>query len=294
MQQRVSPILAGTLAGLFVAGATSAGTQNAQQQQQSQPALVSDPFEPAEHDPAQQDDGGAPQGQQLRNEIKTDASANPLLEGYDADGSGYVTPNEWPEAAPLKFNAIDTNGDGRVMAAELRNALARRQDIDAEPPNVTIVETEAGARLGRIDADNDGYITPREWSESGVQMNFGEVDTNRNGIVERSELVASRNPDRNRVVQNSDRNDGQNDGGNAAEPDPGDTRGSRRMQMLDDNLADGLQFSAYDTDGNGMLDRLEASDSPYLMASFDAWDVDGNDLLDPYEAEQGWLDVDMN
>lgn len=64
--------------------------------------------------------------------------------------------------------------------------------------------------------------------------------------------------------------------------------------MMGGNLAGGtINFSAYDTDGNGMLDRGEASDNRYVTAYFDAWDVDGNDVLDPGEMKQGSREVNM-
>ncbi|MBW3568180.1 MAG: hypothetical protein KY410_09550 [Proteobacteria bacterium] len=194
---------------------------------------------------------------------------------------------------PLAFTAVS----GVAYAADPPGSDENPDDERRGSGELTIIETAAGSRFRSIDSNNDGYVTVPEWAESDIRADFNAVDADGNGIIERNELAnhAAYSRTRTQSVDGSPGNQAvrRNTAG-AETQDQGGPVADRRVQMMGGNLADGtINFSAYDTDGNGMLDRGEASDNRYVTAYFDAWDVDGNDLLDPGEMKQGSMEVNM-
>lgn len=86
--------------------------------------------------------------------------------------------------ADIAFSRLDTNGDGKLDAAELRQARAQRFE--------------------RLDINGDGFITAAEQAEAGNQMfrkaeaiegamaiRFEALDTDGNGKLTRDEFMSA-------------------------------------------------------------------------------------------------------
>lgn len=225
----------------------------------------------------------------------------------DQDRDGRLTLDEARQSDELTtyFLVWDTDQNGQLDADEIRagrnetamnDAAGDNDDIDYEA-NFSIVDVNTRDEFSQLDADEDGRITPAEWSESGVPVPFREADQDGDGTLDATELsAASREPatqttpagerdlDRDDVDTWEDLQDDD-------EPTSPDT--SRRIQMMSDDMSNGIHFTGLDTDGNGMLDRLEATDNNYVLAHFDEWDVDNNEFLDPDELDQARIELDM-
>lgn len=223
------------------------------------------------------------------------------FEEIDQNQDGRLNPDEARQNEELTryFMVWDTDQNGHLDADEIRagretesvdtEAADSAQD-DADPdegqPNFTIIEMASSTEMDRLDADGDGAVTPAEWAESGVATRFSEVDADGNGVLDETELAAVNREATNARTAGTPTPQEDNE-------DTADADRSRRIQMMSDNPTGRLHFSALDTDDNGMVDRLEATDNNYVQAHFDEWDTDNNDLLDPAEVEQARLDVDM-
>lgn len=181
---------------------------------------------------------------------------------HDQDENGYLDNTEWSDAdTAVEFERTDRDGDGRISREEAATA-----------------ENDKSARDAALEEMRTGSGTPTvtvvDWRGRGTRDEAVERQR-----VTRGDIFAATYEDNNQNASN------------AGETTPAETGARRRPPLIDDNLADGLDFSTYDTDDNGMLDRGEASDSAYLSRNFDAWDRDGNGLLEPAEARRGAVEL---
>ncbi len=80
-------------------------------------------------------------------------SARWLLDRFDKDGDGALSPDEWP-GDPDSFRILDRNGDGFITATDL--------DWSPGSPLYNAV-TSAKSIFREIDSDGDGRIEPDEW-----------------------------------------------------------------------------------------------------------------------------------
>jgi hypothetical protein len=90
----------------------------------------------------------------------------------DPDGDGVTTKAEILAAADTRFDALDTNKDGKLDAGERAAAAGM-----------------GGRMLERADANGDGVVTRDEFHAQVLQR-FGRVDTNGDGKIDQAEKDA--------------------------------------------------------------------------------------------------------
>lgn len=84
--------------------------------------------------------------------------------------------------AAAMFDRMDADRDGMVSRAEWDAARAKMA-----------AERGKGGGWGRIDTDGDGRITAAEWQAAGRPAErFSMVDSNRDGVATREEMMAAR------------------------------------------------------------------------------------------------------
>lgn len=242
---------------------------------------------------------------QARNVTIEDAVS---FEEIDQDRDGRLSPDEARQSEELTtyFVVWDTDQNGQLDADEIRagrnNASTSNDAGDGaviiDQANFTVIDFETRGRFSNLDSDGDGYLAPAEWAESGVPMPFSDVDNDGNGRLDQSELANVNREPRAQAVDVAEREIGRQDVATWEDWQDDDERAgpgtSRRLQMMSDDVGGGIHFTALDTDDNGMIDRLEATDNNYVLANFEEWDVDNNELLDPDEVDQARIELDMN
>lgn len=115
-----------------------------------------------------------------KNQDKTQEKApkeaeNPYLERFkqlDRDGDGFVTLKEWPLDRP-SFERVDRNQDGRLSRGELLTPNTLRRD-------------RVDVQFDELDTNRDGYLSQseRQRGEAGLER----LDRNHDGSLSRSEF----------------------------------------------------------------------------------------------------------
>ena len=105
-----------------------------------------------------------------------------LLERADANGDGRITRSEYVDARARMFDRLDRNQNGIIDKDDMpKRRLARRSG--------------SGQRLEQakdmMDVDGDGRVTRVEFVDGPAPM-FDRADTDRDGIVNQTELAALR------------------------------------------------------------------------------------------------------
>ncbi len=125
----------------------------------------------------------------------TAAGAHPpvfdhMLKKMDSDGDGKISSAEFQAAAAARFNAIDSQGTGKITAEQIANSkpakerdqkLAERE-VKKIGSNGVITKDQylaaAQARFAKLDRNGDGYITADEMPAGhGAQRKPGGADT---------------------------------------------------------------------------------------------------------------------
>lgn len=96
------------------------------------------------------------------------------MERADANNDGNITREEFLARPTEMFNRLDDNHDGVIQASERPQRREHRA---------------GGERHHNMDADNNGTISPAEFTAMGGQM-FDRMDANRDGRVTREEADA--------------------------------------------------------------------------------------------------------
>ena len=105
---------------------------------------------------------------------------SPVRDALDTNGDGALSAAEI-EAAPASLRRLDRNGDGRLDESELR------------PPPAPTVADELTTTLMGFDADKDGRLTRAEVPER-FQGLFERADANKDGVLTPAEIRASAAP----------------------------------------------------------------------------------------------------
>jgi Ca2+-binding EF-hand superfamily protein len=174
---------------------------------------------------------------------RQDALIAQRFRGYDRNGDGRITPNEWRAASadPQLFNRLDRSGDRALSLEEY--AVGGGMSLDAQ----------GGPSYGfsRLDRNGDGWVMRNEWLGSASE--FNRLDTNRDNRVSRFEF------------ERATRND---NGYGSNENRYGSTRSAAYRNGWDRGIAEGRQAGREDyANGHGWdLDgqtELERADSGY-------------------------------
>ena len=100
---------------------------------------------------------------------------NPYLERFkqlDRDGDGFVTMKEWPLDRP-SFERVDRNQDGRLSRGELLTPNTLRRD-------------RVDVQFDELDTNRDGYLSQSERQRAGAGLE--RLDRNRDGSLSRLEF----------------------------------------------------------------------------------------------------------
>jgi Ca2+-binding EF-hand superfamily protein len=100
---------------------------------------------------------------------------NMRFQAMDTNGDGVITRDEW-RGNERSFREHDWNGDGRLSDDEVRPGAQRR---------------EREVRFATMDANRDGRITRNEWR--GSDAVFNALDVNGNGELTQNEAIGTRN-----------------------------------------------------------------------------------------------------
>lgn len=157
------------------------------------------------------------------------------------------------------FSDFDKDEDGVISQREAKSSPSLSDNFE------------------RIDTNRSGGISSDEYTAATAHLadlTFDEVDINSDGVVSKREAAAMPAS----LKETFDTVDSDKDG-NVSEMEY--TAGRT-------NLLEGVNFSAIDTDGDGVIGKQEAEDMPVLSEEFDRVDTDADGLInrDEYKAAQ--------
>jgi len=114
-----------------------------------------------------------------------DQRVQKMLEKFDADGDGKLSPQEHPNER--FFRAMDKNKDGFVTADELKG-MGRGKGGRADASDSERMKRYIDGILKLLDKNEDGKIGADEMPK-GNRSKLADADTNSDGAVDRAELV---------------------------------------------------------------------------------------------------------
>ncbi len=179
------------------------------------------------------------------------ANLRATFEKLDANGDMVLERSEIPPRGMPAFERLlkvaDTNKDGKVEAAELRELIQAGAGVG-------FGNGQGMARLKAMDKDGDGKVSKAEFT--GQPAAFDRLDTNKDGMLEIEEV---------RVAGAAATKAGNPIGAGAA-------------------FAPGSRIMAMDKDGDGKVSKTEFLGQP---AAFDRFDTDNDGFLTKDEAVKG-------
>lgn len=179
----------------------------------------------------------------------------------DADGDGRITRAEFIARAEASFARMDANKDGVLTPDErrpVRPAKAPRapgavggpfipvQDAAPPPPPGGAMQARPqgmrgpGGGMARMDTDGDGRLSRAEF-DAGARTRFERMDTNRDGIVDTTEMAAL--PGGGRGMR-------------------ADTNGDGKLTQAEYDAQSKERFDRMDVNGDGVLDTAELQAGP--------------------------------
>jgi Ca2+-binding EF-hand superfamily protein len=166
--------------------------------------------------PYSNDAPGGPSLEERRNRIRS------AFQSLDLDSSGFIERAEAEAPIQSEFNQYDTDRDNKITEPEIRlimqrlaqRQMAERQQAEAERRKGLIALNDLidmqMRDADKLDKNNDGKISQQEYLVAAgpadgpqsqnqlpyevrkklVLIKFQEIDTNKDGIIDRSELTA--------------------------------------------------------------------------------------------------------
>jgi Ca2+-binding EF-hand superfamily protein len=110
-----------------------------------------------------------------------------LLKTMDADKDGKISRAEAKGKLAESFDKVDTNKDGYLDRQELR-AMAQRILAAGGGPAPGFGFGPQGPDFDALDKNADGRLTPDELKGTPWAARFAEIDTDRNGYIDRREF----------------------------------------------------------------------------------------------------------
>lgn len=121
----------------------------------------------------------------------------PELSQADLDHDSVVTHEEWTAAGLERYDALDSDHDGKLSAAEIE---AARQTLDRNRDG-TVATDEVKPPIAAYDTNKDGAVSPAEFDKGLVQDLGGEAGAT---DVQRDQVVQQLNRQFKKADQNSD------------------------------------------------------------------------------------------
>lgn len=135
---------------------------------------------------------------------RSSAGGDARMIRYDTDKDGRVSRPELDGALAQEFRGVDTNGDGRLDAAEIQRhvearradrnakmeawrAKAKAQGLDPRKPPFDVSERDNVDTLRYGDWNMDGAITPDEFG-GRARSQFMRADRNGDGLITPDEM----------------------------------------------------------------------------------------------------------
>jgi Ca2+-binding EF-hand superfamily protein len=109
-------------------------------------------------------------------------AALPDFGAIDTDGDGRISAAEHAAAAKKMFQAMDQNRDGRVSAAEMGAAQKAISGLQRQ-------RLSSADKIRAVDPDGDGVLTTAE-HEAASRTMFARMDANRDGFLTKEEWSA--------------------------------------------------------------------------------------------------------
>jgi Ca2+-binding EF-hand superfamily protein len=120
------------------------------------------------------------------------------FERLDTDGNGRLSKSEWVERSIRLFDELDENRDQKVLRAEAEAHCERRKadrfvSLDANSDGKLSrgeVRTMSDEKFGKLDANGDGYLTQDEFQRRRcrhAEHAFAHMDSNDDGVITKAE-----------------------------------------------------------------------------------------------------------
>ncbi|HKY22760.1 MAG TPA: hypothetical protein VJM31_16220 [Vicinamibacterales bacterium] len=122
-------------------------------------------------------------------DAEAQAPARMRFQAMDTNGDGAISRDEW-KGSPRSFQVHDWNGDGRLAGPEVAIGGRRNsswEEADHVPGRFERYVSWTAAGFSNLDHNRDGGITANEW-HFDIDT-FRRVDRNRDGVMDRAEFL---------------------------------------------------------------------------------------------------------
>jgi len=192
------------------------------------------------------------------------------FQAMDTNGDGIITRDEW-RGSPRSFTVHDWNGDGRLSGNEVRIGATWPNRAGGPPEDFN---DWSQARFTWLDANRDNRVTRAEWRYD--REDFFRVDRNGDGVITWREFQVG--------AEDDDRGD---------RFDDLDMNNNNRIERNEWHASQST-FTWLDRDRNGMLTRAEVAGSEDVWADTGSGTVLGNRPMPArtvmVSARQAWTD----
>lgn len=105
------------------------------------------------------------------------------FQAMDTNGDGKISADEYAAGAKAMFDKMDANHDGKVTAAEM-DAYHSGMGGSGHMSSMTSAD-----RIKAMDADNDGAVSAAEHA-ADAKAKFASMDTDKDGFLSKAEMAA--------------------------------------------------------------------------------------------------------